>query len=64
MPVIFPPSAGVRAYLLGDMEDFWSLSDLIELSKGPLSSLSQWLVDLEKDSAALGVTQPAQQQAQ
>lgn len=45
--------SGGRAYLLGAMEDFWSLADLVELSKGPLSSLAHWLDQVDAQLAAL-----------
>jgi hypothetical protein len=35
------------------MEDFWSMSDLVDLSKGALSQLSRWLARVESESAAL-----------
>lgn len=45
--------AGPRAYLLGDMEDFWALGDLVDLSRGAASPLSKWLVKAEAETAAL-----------
>ena len=46
-------AAGARAYLLGDMEDFWALSDLVDLSRGASSPLTRWLVKAEAETAAL-----------
>ena len=46
-------AAGARAYLLGDMEDFWALSDLVDLSRGTSSPLTRWLAKAEAETAAL-----------
>jgi len=43
---------GSRAYLLGDMEDFWSITDLTDLSRGALSQLSRWLRIMEAETAS------------
>ena len=56
-PNTSPPQSnrwsGARAYLLGEMEDFWALADLTDLSKGALATLPQWLSKVEADLTAL-----------
>jgi hypothetical protein len=45
---------GARAYLLGDdMEDFWSLADLCDISGGVMSNISRWLKKMDTQTAAL-----------
>jgi hypothetical protein len=48
------PWAGLRGYLLaGDLADWWALSDLLDLSLGPLARMPAWLERAARHARAL-----------